>query len=318
MRKPQTVGINLAARCNAACDHCCVESSPRAQARLNDGLVDKIVDDLINHPDVREVGFTGGEPLLRADRVLSLIRRISDAGMRTNLTTNGFWAVTPEKATVMFENLEVAGLSHLTISYDDFHSPYVAPVRIRNALDASARSGIPTILNMCASRTRDSLSLLRELGDSTLCVRVTRFPVQRCGTGSTISDDELIVRPLEDLKLNCPGFELIYHHDGKVYPCCSPPIFDTNMTLGEAGTRNHDAFIERAERNALLATIRYKGFRWLLDRVREVSPNSPAAQMTEAVSACHVCTTIMSDEETLASLRDVILEEARAVHAPQA
>ena len=259
MRKPQSVGLNLAARCNATCSHCCVASSPRAEARLSVEQVDRIVDDLIAHPDVREVGITGGEPLLQAKRVLSLIKRVSAAGMKTNLTTNGFWAITPERAARMIGDLESAGLSHLTISYDNFHAPYVKPERIRNALDAASNSRIPTILNMCVSRSHDSLDLLKELGDSALCVKVTRFPVQQCGAGLSIPNEDLIVKPLDKLKLRCPGFELIYHHDGKVYPCCSPPIFDTDMTLGDAGALTHEEFIKRGERNALLAVIRSRG-----------------------------------------------------------
>ena len=314
MRKPQSVGLNLAARCNATCSHCCVASSPRAEARLSVEQVDRIVDDLIAHPDVREVGITGGEPLLQAKRVLSLIKRVSAAGMKTNLTTNGFWAITPERAARMIGDLESAGLSHLTISYDNFHAPYVKPERIRNALDAASNSRIPTILNMCVSRSHDSLDILKELGDSALCVKVTRFPVQQCGTGLSIPDEDLIVKPLDKLKLRCPGFELIYHHDGKVYPCCSPPIFDTDMTLGDAGMLPHEEFIRKGEKNALLAVIRTRGIKWLLDRVREASPLAPAARMTEAVSVCDVCTTIMKDKDVLNKLRPTILEEARKAH----
>lgn len=315
MRKPQSVGLNLAARCNATCGHCCFASSPRAEACLSDDQVDSILDDLIAHPDVREIGLTGGEPLLRPRRVLALIERASDAGMKTNLTTNGFWAVTPERASMMFTELEAAGLSHLTISYDDFHASYVKVDRIRNALDASVGSSISIMLNMCVSRTRDSLDLLRELGDSVLGVKVTRFPVQQCGAGTSIPEEDLIVKPLEELRLVCPGFELVYHHDGKVYPCCSPPIFETNMTLGRAGTTDHEGLIRRGERNALLAVIRAKGVKWLLDRIRETCPLSPAASMSEAVSVCHVCTTIMKDEKSLAVLRPRIMEEARRCHA---
>lgn len=243
-----------------------------------------------------------------------MIKRVSAAGMKTNLTTNGFWAITPERAARMIGDLESAGLSHLTISYDNFHAPYVKPERIRNALDAASNSRIPTILNMCVSRSHDSLDLLKELGDSALCVKVTRFPVQQCGAGLSIPNEDLIVKPLDKLKLRCPGFELIYHHDGKVYPCCSPPIFDTDMTLGDAGALTHEEFIKRGERNALLAVIRSRGIKWLLDRVREASPLAPAAQMTEAVSVCDVCVAIMKDKDALNKLRPKIMEEARKVH----
>ena len=86
------------------------------------------------------------------------------------------------------------------------------------------------------------------------------------------------------------------------------------MTLGDAGALTHEEFIKRGERNALLAVIRSRGIKWLLDRVREASPLAPAAQMTEAVSVCDVCVAIMKDKDALNKLRPKIMEEARKVH----
>lgn len=312
MRQAQSVGINLTAKCNATCAHCCVESSPRNAAALEDDQVDRLIEDLIAHPDVREVGFTGGEPLLRRERFLQLVRRVTDAGLTATCVTNGFWAITPKAAAATFRELEEVGLSSLTISFDDFHAPFVPVKRIRNALDAAARSSVPTILNMAVSRSQDSMDLLRELGESTLGVRVTRFPVQQCGTGRAIPVEDLFRKPLEELPLHCPGFEVIYHHDQKVYPCCSPPIFDTDMTLGKVGETDHEGFTRRLERNALLAVVQRHGLGWFVERIRAVAPESEVARMESAVSACDVCAAVMSDHESLGALRDEIVAAATA------
>jgi len=130
VRQPQSVGINLTAKCNATCTHCCVESSPRALANLDEEQVDSIVEDLIAHPDVREVGFTGGEPFLRRKRLLQLVRRVTDAGMTATCVTNGFWAITPKAAEKVFRELEEMRIHSLTISFDDFHAPFVTTQRI--------------------------------------------------------------------------------------------------------------------------------------------------------------------------------------------
>lgn len=310
MRQPQSVGINLTAKCNATCGHCCVESSPINAAALEDAQVDHIVEDLIAHPDVREIGFTGGEPLLRRARFLELVRRVTEAGLTATCVTNGFWAITPKAASATFREFEKVGLSSLTISFDNFHVPFVSVRRIRNALDAAARSSVPTILNMAVSRSQDSMDLLRQLGESTLGVQVTRFPVQQCGTGRAIPAEDLFRKPLEEVSLHCPGFEIIYHHDQKVYPCCSPTIFETGMTLGKVGETDHEGFARRLERNALLAVIQRHGLGWFVERIRAVNPDSEVARMDKAVSACDVCATVLNDQESLEALRDEIIDAA--------
>lgn len=310
MRQPQSVGINLTQNCNAKCAHCCVESSPRATANLDDDRVDQIITELIAHPDVHEVGFTGGEPFLRKNRFLELARRVTEAGMSATVTSNAFWAISPKSAENVFRELHEVGVTSLTISFDDFHAPYVATKRIKYALDAAAKSPVSTILNMCVSRSQNSLGLLEELGESTLGVQVTRFPVQQCGTGRSIPTEDLFKKPLEELQLHCPGYEIIYHHDNKVYPCCSPPIFDTEMTLGTIGETDHEGYVQRLEQNALLAVVQKKGLGWFVDKIKEVNPTAPIASMTEAVSACDVCAQVMNDHESLNLLREDIIAVA--------
>lgn len=76
MRQRQSVGIDYSARCNATCEHCCVGSSPRATAILEDEQVDEIVTDLTQHTDVYEIGITGGEPFLRPKRLFALLKSV--------------------------------------------------------------------------------------------------------------------------------------------------------------------------------------------------------------------------------------------------
>ncbi|WP_367651687.1 radical SAM protein [Curtobacterium sp. MCPF17_052] len=92
MAEPRwSVGINFDSKCNARCAHCCVSSSPNATANLDDDLVDNIVDELLREPNVREIGLTGGEPLIRRARTMSIIARITASGRVASCVTNGFW-----------------------------------------------------------------------------------------------------------------------------------------------------------------------------------------------------------------------------------
>ena len=79
-RPPQSIGINYDSKCNARCGHCCVNSSPEASDSLTDAQVDQIVSEALEIDEIREIGFTGGEPLLRQQRLLDLMKRVTDSG----------------------------------------------------------------------------------------------------------------------------------------------------------------------------------------------------------------------------------------------
>lgn len=316
MAEPRwSVGINFDAKCNARCAHCCVSSSPDATANLDDELVDQILDELLDDPNVREIGLTGGEPILRRARAMSVIARITTSGRVASCVTNGFWGVTSRAADRVLAEFEEAGLRRLTLSYDDFHSPYVKPQRIRNVLDAARDRRIEVILNVCVSRSLDSRALLAELGESLHGIQVTQFPVVPAGEARSLPDDEFHRRPITRGMLHCPGNQVIFHNDGNIYPCCSPPIFDTRMTLGRAGERSFREAVDTFERNALLGIMQREGFQWFIDAIRSVAPAAPAAQATEVVSACELCSLIFRDETSLALIRPQVDEYWAAVRA---
>ncbi|WIJ46549.1 radical SAM protein [Curtobacterium citreum] len=310
-----SVGINFDSKCNARCAHCCVSSSPDATANLDDDLVDKILEELLQEPNVREIGLTGGEPLIRRARTMSIIGKITASGRIASCVTNGFWGVTPRAADRVLRDFEHAGLRELTLSYDDFHSPYIGSERIRNILNASHDRKIKVVLNMCVSRSRDSRALLAELGESVHGIQVTQFPVVPAGEARSLPDHDFHRRPITEGMLHCPGNQVIYHNDGNIYPCCSPPIFDTAMTLGRADGRTFRQAVESFERNALLGIVQREGFGWFIDAIRRVAPEAPAACVTEVVSACELCSIIFRDEASVASIRPQVDAYWAAVRA---
>lgn len=309
-----SVGINFDSKCNARCAHCCVSSSPDATANLDDALVDRIVDQLLAREEVHDIGLTGGEPLIRRRRTMDIIGRITAAGKNASCVTNGFWGVTRRAADRVLAELEAAGLRELTLSYDDFHSPYITSGRIRNILEASRDRRVRVVLNMCVSTSKNSNGLLEELGDSTDGIQVTKFPVVPAGEARSLDDTEFRRRPITDGMLYCPGTQVIYHNDGLVYPCCSPSIFDTDMTLG----RVDEDFLElvgRVERNALLGIMRREGFRWFIEAIRSVAPESAAATVTEVVSPCELCSIIFRDRPAIEAIRPLVMDYWAREHA---
>lgn len=305
-RAAQSVGVNADARCNARCAHCCVSSSPRASGRLDDGEVDRVLSQALALDEVREIGFTGGEPLLRRRRLLGLVGRVVGAGRSATVVTNGFWAVTPAAAARTVDELRGAGLRSLTISFDDFHAPHVPVARVRHALEALAPTDVRVLLNMAVTRRHTSVGLLESLGDAVLGVPVTRYPVVPAGQAASVPDEDLYRHPLGEKDLRCPGFQLIYHHDGWVYPCCSPAVFDTRLRLGRVGEADVEGFARRIERNLLLSVVRHEGFGWFLRRLARLGDPVPGVR-DPVVSACEVCLRLFRDDVVVSLLRDDVL-----------
>ena len=90
----ETLWFNTGTLCNLACEGCYIESSPRndrlAWLRL-DGFR-RVLDEAANrHPELREIGLTGGEPFMNPD-IEALIGMALDRGYRVLVLTN---AMTP-------------------------------------------------------------------------------------------------------------------------------------------------------------------------------------------------------------------------------
>mgnify|MGYP002515105874 FL=1 len=70
-----SVDINVGAKCTASCKHCCFSCTPDSLECLSDKEIDGILDYIESNKDVMSVSITGGEPLLRFEKVKEIIRR---------------------------------------------------------------------------------------------------------------------------------------------------------------------------------------------------------------------------------------------------
>jgi len=81
--------LNLTRRCNLACHHCHVESSPRRREAMDARTIGRVLELLQQSPEVEVVDLTGGAPELHADfrRIVREARRLGRRVIdRCNLT----------------------------------------------------------------------------------------------------------------------------------------------------------------------------------------------------------------------------------------
>ena len=229
-----SVNINVGAKCTASCKHCCFSCTPDSLEDLSDKEIDGILDYIESNKDVMSVSITGGEPLLRFEKVKEIIRRCHDAQKTVSLVTNGFWGKNLENAMSITKELKKCGLDIMTLSYDDYHKEYIPPQYVSNALMAINAVNIKAALNITVDKNRHNLNLVEELGEAVFGIQLGIMPVCRVGNANDIDETSLYVHESNMISKRCPSFcwEITIHHDGYVYPCCSPMVFETGLRLG--------------------------------------------------------------------------------------
>lgn len=296
----KSLSINVTQKCNAACKHCCFICEPHAKNSLSDEQIKMLVNYAITHDEVNVVSLTGGEALLNPN-MISIIKTLTGAGKKVSLITNGFWAVSMKKTEEMMKALKKAGLVILTISYDQYHSEYIPIQNIKNILQVGNRLDFELSINMVDDKSTDkNKMILNELNDYLFYTSVTKVPVMPVGRAKSINKDYIYKAPFHQFSLRCPSsaWEFVVHHDGYVYPCCSPAIFETCLSVGSINESSIEELDQRLYSNILLYVLKKEGLGWFIDHLELDLQNK------EFVSNCEICKYIFSDNQNIEKIRD--------------
>lgn len=130
-RQPIMVGWGITDRCNLSCSHCYSAVSHGRRDELTTDQALAVIDGL-GTLGTQQLGWTGGEPLLRKDLEVLIAYATDQYGIRCGITTNGIPLI-PKRA----EKLKKAGLSFVQVSLDG--TTAARNRRIRGASDRAFR-----------------------------------------------------------------------------------------------------------------------------------------------------------------------------------
>ena len=130
-----------------SCTHCSVASSPSISNEPSDDELVRIVDEILD-AGVRNIQFTGGEPMLRESLLLRLMETAQARGVSTSMTSNGYWGKDPVEAEEKLKALRKAGLILLTISYDPFHEAFLPIEAVQNIGRAAEKQQFTVQVNI--------------------------------------------------------------------------------------------------------------------------------------------------------------------------
>jgi cyclic pyranopterin phosphate synthase len=122
--------VSLTDRCNLRCEYCMpaegLDWLPTEQVLTDDEVV-RLITIGVERLGIREVRFTGGEPLVRRGLV-GIVERTHALGVETSLTTNGLGLERTAAA------LAAAGLDRVNVSIDSVRPETYAAVTRRDRL----------------------------------------------------------------------------------------------------------------------------------------------------------------------------------------
>lgn len=155
--------VLLTYQCNAACAHCITSSDPYKTEWIS---VVEVQDLLRTGRDFGKqyVSFTGGEPTLHLDPLLSLVRYASSLGYYTACDTNAHWGTSAKRAKAVVSEFVNAGLNALFPSADSYHLPYIPIASVIAVVEACDAVGLPCEVNYCPGPSeRANATIIEEL-----------------------------------------------------------------------------------------------------------------------------------------------------------
>lgn len=299
--------VNITSECNAACKHCCFSCSPSRTDKLDEDEIWKVVNYGINSNEINEIAISGGEPFLYEELVFEIIRAVAESGKTVTCITNGFWGISYEAARSKIEKLYGLGLRVLTISCDDFHNEYVSTDYINNILDACIQMPIKININMTVTKTNTGNEILKKLNDHLLGTAVTRFSAVPVGNALKIDDSDLYYKLDIQNAMKCsePASGMVVHHDGYVYPCCSPLVFDSALRLGSIRKQSLEELNKKFHSNFLIYIIKKEGLNWFVKKCREKGYNK---FRDKYIASCQLCADLFEDDYVMNLLYDDMKE----------
>lgn len=129
-------------RCLFECDHCFVWGSPRQAGTMTLSKIRRVLDSAEEVDTVEWIYFEGGESFLYYPVVLRGIQAAAAKGYKVGIVTNAYWATDVNDALEWLRPLGEL-VSDLSISGDLYHGSDENDRRVRNAVAAAERLGIP-------------------------------------------------------------------------------------------------------------------------------------------------------------------------------
>ena len=297
-------------RCNLACDHCSVESSPDVRTcQPSEQELLQVVRQAAA-AGVQAIQFTGGEPMLREKLVLQLMREARRLGMGSALSTNGFWGRTPKLACTRLRALLAVGLTRLTVSFDRYHAAFQGPEPAVNIVRAGAALGFPVNINITRVRDEEGLDAIVAPFAELPTAQLRFYDVQPVGAAARTTPEHEWRGETSGFCSACDAASVT--DDGRLIACNGPSYFTPSghpLNLGSLRDKPLAALLAAHRDDPLLDTIRTLGPERLRTELSEIPGFATFPFRDRYRGMCDLCLHITSDPSAVAALRERLAGE---------
>ncbi|WP_460058742.1 radical SAM protein [Pseudolactococcus yaeyamensis] len=308
----KTLAFTLFSKCNAACSMCCFECSPQRIEKLDVARVKEYIDEAAEIDEITTISFTGGEPFLKYNLLLDLVKYAAATGKRVTTISNGFWATSKEIATERLAELKANGLQHLSTSHDFFHKEFIKTEYVANLLSAAGSLGVPSTLAIVKTKEQDIGSILDELGNSVYPTAIEIVPCLpaggACRNFPSDSFDRTLASDTKGMRCIYSG-NIVVGFDGNIYPCCSQVIFETGLVIGNYKELSLTEALVKVKKNGLLYLLRNRDLSLFSEFAKEkLGIDIP----DKIVNPCELCA-LMFRKENLEEYKVFVIENMAAL-----
>lgn len=223
-RGPESIYWDITYRCNLHCKHCLNNAGDRFSHDYDQELSLDEASKLIRQiAEIRphNLCICGGEPLLRYDLVKQILRGMKQAGIPTNMVSNG-WLVTDKVAKELkksdIQSVQIS-LDGLGYEHDLFREQSGAFDRAVEAIRILTDNGIMVVVSFCPNRYNfHNFEAYAGFVDSLQCPMIRMMPLTPLGRGRqnydelklTSEETYLFVQNIHRLRKKHPKMDFIW------------------------------------------------------------------------------------------------------------
>jgi MoaA/NifB/PqqE/SkfB family radical SAM enzyme len=268
-------------------------------------LLRETLDGLKENGEIQTVGFSGGESFLYLDLLQKGLTYAKKLGFSTTVATNGFWGEWPDEKIIT--TLTSLAPDHISFSTDVYHRPFVSDDAFGRAVFAA--KALKIACNICIGEKKDSLSggsYFKSMGDYKYLSLFSVYPYVPAGRARSMDEDSFFrYFPLKEATCDTKG-SIAIRYDGRVYPCCSPYVFDTALSLGNVNERAISTILADKEGQYMFDAMRTCGFGNL---IKEVSKQQELRLSDPCTDGCEVCHALFSMQEHYGEFKTSLEEQ---------
>lgn len=307
-----TLSMQVTYQCNIECKHCGPYCGPREYDWMT---LDEMKSLILQASELGALSivFTGGEPTLMKENLITLLRFIREKTNvpNTRIVTNGKWATSYEVAYRKLKEWKEAGLVELNVSCGEYHQEFVPVASVANAFRAARDLDYTTVLlagefvqkGKGRFSPQDFIDAIGEelASPEMMSPFISEFHGMTCGSamnygrGATeLKEEDLIYQEPDEVQSLCSDVlsAITVHPNGNTTACCGIMVRDESLlNIGNWREQGLRQMLEAAHNDIILNWIRYVGLKdmkeWLLQK-------DPTLQFKDKfINICDLCAQIV-------------------------